>query len=209
MFLEDTQLSIDNGKKLFQSNSSFITSVVDKFSFPSLDLPEVAFCGRSNVGKSSLINAIFNQKISRVSNTPGRTTFINLFNANNMMVVADLPGYGFTNAPAEVSKRWVRLNNNYLAGRVELRRVFLLIDSRRGVGKKDDDVINLFEKNGMSWQIILTKIDKLTNKESENIIKKTNDLLLKYTALYPRILTTSSAKNIGIDNLKTTIGSLV
>lgn len=198
------------GKSLFAEPVSFVLSVANLSQLPISELEEIAFSGRSNVGKSSLINTLFNQKkLAKTSSTPGRTQQLNYFNLNNKLHIVDLPGYGYAEAPEKLVKQWQDLIFNYLRGRVNLRRVFLLIDSRHGLKKTDKEVMNMLDKAAVTYQIILTKADKISSKAlnaQENALRAE---IKKHAAAYNEIIATSSEKNIGIDDLRAEIAKLI
>lgn len=201
---------LKKGRDFFSKKCDFLLSVANLKQLPIDDLVEVAFAGRSNVGKSSLINALFGQKkLAKTSSTPGRTQQLNYFNLSNQLYLVDLPGYGFAKAPKEIVKNWQQLINTYLVGRASLRRVFLLIDSRHGIKKIDEEIMDMLDKAAVTYQIVLTKIDKISNKELELVLSETNTKIAKHTAAYVHILKTSSEKNLFIDELKAEIASLV
>jgi GTP-binding protein len=164
---------IDEGKlaaarKLFAGACEFVWGTGDINSLPPMSLPEIAFVGRSNAGKSSLINALTNRKtLARVSHTPGRTREINFFKLGDGLMLADLPGYGYAKASKTMAAQWQELIFAYLRGRASLRRVVLLIDARRGVGEQDEQVMTLLDEAAVSYSLVLTKIDKLTPAEAE------------------------------------------
>ena len=176
----------------------FLAGAATLDSVPYFDLPEFAFVGRSNVGKSSLINALVNSKIARVSNTPGRTQQINFFKISNSFILADLPGYGYAKVSKETKKNWNHLIVNYLRGRVNLRRVFLLIDSRHGYKETDSDILKFLSENAVSFETILTKIDKEQHPNLQSIEEKNQTI----AAAYPKILSVSSETKQGIEELK-------
>lgn len=176
----------------------FLAGAATLDSVPYFDLPEFAFVGRSNVGKSSLINALVNSKIARVSNTPGRTQQINFFKIANSFILADLPGYGYAKVSKETKKNWNHLIVNYLRGRVNLRRVFLLIDSRHGYKETDSDILKFLSENAVSFETILTKIDKEQHPNLQSIEEKNQTI----AAAYPKILSVSSETKQGIEELK-------
>jgi len=170
----------------------------------------VCFAGRSNVGKSSLINALTGRKgLARASNTPGRTQEINFFTAAESHYLVDLPGYGFANAPLAVVEKWQRLLKQYLSGRQSLRRAFVLIDSRHGIKKVDEDIMDLLDKSAVTFQAILTKADKVKEKEREKVIEQVREKLAKHPAAYPELIVTSSEKGWGIATLRALIATLV
>ena len=194
---------IKRGIELFNKRCDFVLSVASLKQLPLDDRVEVAFAGRSNVGKSSLINALFGQrKLAKTSSTPGRTQQLNYFNLNNQIYLVDLPGYGFAKAPKDIVKNWQKLINTYLVGRANLRRVFLLIDSRHGIKKIDEEIMSMLDNAAVNYQIILTKIDKISALMLDKIIKDTKLALEKHTAAYIELIATSSEKNIGLDDIK-------
>lgn len=176
---------------------------------PAPDLPEIAFAGRSNVGKSSLVNALTGRKtLARTSGDPGRTRELNFFDLGGRMRMVDLPGYGFAKAPKEVAQRWTRLTQSYLRGRVNLKRIFLLIDSRHGVKKSDEEVMADLDKSAVVYQVVLTKMDKLKAAEQDAVIARTLQQLARRPAAFPKIGATSSSKKTGIDDLRADIAEL-
>lgn len=207
---EEQALRLKRGQELFNQKCDFVLSVANLKQLPTDDLVEIAFAGRSNVGKSSLINALFGQrKLAKTSSTPGRTQQLNYFNLANKLYVVDLPGYGFAKAPKDVVKNWQNLINMYLVGRASLRRVFLLIDSRHGIKKIDEEIMDMLDKAAVTYQIVLTKIDKISAKELEKVITDTNKQIAKHTAAHIVVLKTSSEKNLHLDELKAEVAELV
>ena len=173
---------------------------------------EVAFAGRSNVGKSSLINALTGQHgLARTSNTPGRTQELNIFVPERPagIVMVDMPGYGYAEAPKEKVDIWNELIRDYLRGRPNLRRVYLLIDSRHGVKKNDEDVMTLLDKAAVSYQVVLTKIDKLKPGAAARVVEETAERIRKRPAAYPEVIATSSEKGTGMDDLRRAIASIL
>lgn len=200
---------LEQGQELFKVPVSFMLGVADLSQLPLTDLPEIALAGRSNVGKSSLINAITGQKgLAKTSNTPGRTQQLNYFNANGHFLMVDMPGYGYAQAPEKLVKQWQKMIFAYLQGRVNLKRVFVLIDSRHGIKKVDEEIMQMLDKAAVTYQIILTKTDKISNKQLDAVIQDTQNAIAKHPAAYVRLLTTSSEKNIGIDEVRAEIASL-
>ena len=194
---------------LFAQSCTFVLSVAKLEQLPETELEEVAFIGRSNVGKSSLINALTNQKsLARTSNTPGRTQQLNYFNLAEKIHLVDLPGYGFAKAPIAEVKKWQKMILTYLQGRVNLRRVFLLIDSRHGIKTVDTEIMDLLDKAAVTYQIVLTKTDKISEKELEIVTKSTQEAIKKHPAAYTKLIATSSEKKIGLDNLRAEITEL-
>ena len=204
-----TTEEIEEGFRLFKNKTVFVLGVAKLEQLPITDIPEIAFAGRSNVGKSSIINAITRQKgLAKTSNTPGRTQQLNFFNTNSQLHLVDLPGYGYAQAPETQVKQWQKVIFSYLQGRVNLKRVFLLIDSRHGIKKVDKDIMDMLDKAAVTYQIVLTKIDKISDTKINEIVKATKDEIAKHAAAYVRILITSSEKNIGIDDLRAEIALL-
>ena len=201
---------LKKGRELFNKRCDFVLSVASLKQLPADDKTEVAFAGRSNVGKSSLINALFGQrKLAKTSSTPGRTQQLNYFNLNDQVYIVDLPGYGFAKAPKEIVKNWQKLINTYLVGRANLRRVFVLIDSRHGIKKIDEEIMDMLDTAAVTYQIVLTKIDKISEKEISRIIEETNKIVSKHTAAHVLVLKTSSEKNLFLDELKAEIADLL
>lgn len=201
---------IEAGKDLFNKPTTFMLGVAKLEQLPVTELNEIALAGRSNVGKSSLINAITSQKgLAKTSNTPGRTQQLNYFNAGEKILLVDLPGYGYAQAPENIVKQWQRLILTYLQGRVNLKRVFVLIDSRHGIKKVDEEIMDMLDKAAVTYQIILTKTDKISDKSLSKILAETQNKIAKRAAAHVRILSTSSEKNLGIDLVRAEIASLV
>lgn len=200
----------EKAKALFAQGTSFVLGVAKLEQLPLCEWPEAAFAGRSNVGKSSIINAVTGQKgLAKTSNTPGRTQQLNYFNLADKIHLVDLPGYGFAQAPEQVVKQWQKVIFAYLQGRVNLKRVFLLIDSRHGIKKVDQDIMEMLDKAAVTYQIVLTKTDKISAKALAEVKKKTEAEVEKHAAAYVKVLATSSEKNIGIDELRAEISSLI
>ena len=198
------------GDALFRSTTSFMLGVASLEQLPLTELNEVAFAGRSNVGKSSLINAVTAQKgLAKTSNAPGRTQQLNYFNVDDKILLVDLPGYGYAQAPEKLVKQWQKLIMTYLQGRVNLKRVFVLIDSRHGIKKVDEEIMDMLDKAAVTYQIILTKTDKITSSALARVINETSQKISSRAAAYVRVLTTSSEKNIGIDMVRAEIASLI
>lgn len=200
---------IEKGRLLFARDVTFMLSAVSLDTLPPARLPEICFAGRSNVGKSSLINALTNRKgLARASNTPGRTRELNYFNIDERLFIVDLPGYGYAKASKSDIVRWTKLTREFLFGRASLRRVFLLIDSRHGTKENDIELMNMLDETAVTYQIVLTKIDKIKKSEIDEVYIKTAALIAKRPAAYPNIILTSSEKKNGLDELRTTIANI-
>lgn len=207
---EEEKERLARGRELFNKKCDFVLSVANLNQLPDGDRVEVAFAGRSNVGKSSLINALFGQKkLAKTSSTPGRTQQLNYFNFDDKLYLVDLPGYGFAKAPKDIVKNWQKLINSYLVGRATLRRVFLLIDSRHGIKKIDEEIMEMLDKAAVTYQIVLTKIDKISTKELEKVLTATDRIVREHTAAHVTILKTSSEKNLYLDELKAETADLL
>ena len=201
--------SAEKGRMLFAGETTFVKGVVAMDGLPPPDRMEVCFAGRSNVGKSTLINALTGMKaLARASNTPGRTQEINFFTAGEEHYLVDLPGYGYGNAPLPVVEKWQRLLKQYLSGRQTLRRAFVLIDARHGVKKVDNEIMSLLDSSAVTFQVVLTKADKVKEAEREKILTQVKDALSKHPAAYPEIVVTSSEKGWGIPTLRAIIATL-
>jgi GTP-binding protein len=200
---------LEQGRLLFAGDTLFVKGVVAMSGLPDPDRMEVCFAGRSNVGKSSLINALTGMKaLARASNTPGRTQEINFFTAGEGHYLVDLPGYGFANAPVPVVEKWQRLLKQYLSGRQTLRRAFVLIDARHGVKKVDEEILSLLDSSAVTFQVVLTKADKVKENERAKILDQVRAALAKHPAAYPEIVVTSSEKGWGIPTLRAIIATL-
>ena len=196
-------------RQLFAGPVDFVKGVVAMDGLPPADRPEVCFAGRSNVGKSSLINALTGRKsLARASNTPGRTQEINYFALGDSYYMVDLPGYGYAEAPVAVVAKWQALLKQNLSGRVTLRRAFVLIDSRHGVKAVDDEILKLLDRSAVTFQAVLTKVDKINRTEREAVIEQVKGALGKHPAAYPEIVVTSSEKGEGIETLRALIATM-
>jgi GTP-binding protein len=189
--------------KLFAGSCDFVFGATDPDVFPPAVLPEIAFVGRSNAGKSSLINALTNRSaLARVSHTPGRTRQINFFELGGRVMLVDLPGYGYAKTSKAMKAEWDILITTYLRGRPSLRRVVLLVDARRGIMDSDEDVLTILDKSAMSTLVTLTKIDQLKPDGIAAAVADANVKAARHTAAYPEIFATSSHGKTGLEPLK-------
>ena len=196
-------------RKLFAGPCDFFWGTGDINSLPPQSLPEIAMVGRSNAGKSSLINALTNHKgLARVSHTPGRTREINFFNLGGKLILTDLPGYGYAKASKQLAMEWQTLIFAYLSGRATLRRVALLIDSRRGVMDIDLAVMELLDRSAVSYGLVLTKIDELKPAEAETALAAAATEARRHTAALEEIHATSSRDKVGLNELRTSLAQL-
>jgi GTP-binding protein len=206
-----TPADLARGEALFKGPCTFVKGVVKIDGLPQDGRPEVAFAGRSNVGKSSLINALTRRTtLARVSVTPGRTRELNFFTLgkDEELTLVDMPGYGYARAPKSQVKGWTRLVRDYLRGRRELKRVFLLIDARHGVKPNDRETMELMDESAVSYQAVLTKADKPKATELQEVVAKVAEELAKHPAAYPVILATSARTGLGISELRATVAAL-
>ena len=200
----------EQGRMLFASGTDFVKGVVAMSGLPPADRLEVCFAGRSNVGKSSLINAVTGRKaLARASNTPGRTQEINFFTAGDSHYLVDLPGYGYANAPVKVVEKWQHLLKQYLSGRQSLRRAFVLIDMRHGVKPVDEEILSLLDSAAVPFQCVMTKTDKIKGIDREKTLAQVRQTLSKHPAAFPEIVLTSSENGTGIATLRAIIATLV
>jgi GTP-binding protein len=207
---EFTNDEIEAGRLLFQRPCRFVLGAVQLDHVPPDTLPEVAFAGRSNVGKSSLINALVGQKaLARTSNTPGRTQEINFFDLDGLLMIADLPGYGYAKAPKAQVKAWTRLIETYLKGRASLARTFVLVDARHGLKDTDRSIFELLDVAAQVYQVVLTKCDKVKPGPLAALTEEIAGELATHGAAHPDILATSSRKQDGIAELRSVIRTLV
>lgn len=201
---------IEKARVLFAGEVEFLKGVVAMDGLPPDDRLEVCFAGRSNVGKSSLINALTNRKgLARASNTPGRTQEINFFTLADSHYLVDLPGYGFANAPVAVVEKWQRLLKHYLSGRASLRRAFVLVDMRHGIKPVDEEIMTLLDQSAVTFQVVMTKTDKIKDSERDVTLAQVREKLARHPAAYPEIVLTSSEKGDGIPLLRSIIATLV
>ena len=199
----------ERGRLLFAGPVDFLKGVVAMSGLPPADRLEVCFAGRSNVGKSSLINALTNRKnLARASNTPGRTQEINFFLLGEERYLVDLPGYGYAEAPLHIVAKWQALLKSYLAGRVNLRRAFVLVDARHGIKDVDEEILKLLDRSAVTFQVVLTKVDKISQADKLAVIEQVKGALAKHVAAYPEIIVTSSEKGEGIETLRAIIATM-
>lgn len=206
--LEDPAV-LEHGRVLFEQPCDFVLGCVKLDQVPDGSMPEIAFAGRSNVGKSSLLNALVRQKaLARTSNTPGRTREINFFNLGERLMLADLPGYGYARVSKTQVKQWTGLVDAYLKGRVNLRRTCVLIDSRHGLKESDRAVMGMLDKAAQPYQVVLTKVDKVKAAYLADLESKISGELATYPAAHPIIPKTSSRKGDGIAELRAMLATL-
>ena len=197
------------GRLLFAGPVDFVKGVVAMSGLPPADRLEVCFAGRSNVGKSSLINALTGRKsLARASNTPGRTQEINYFALGEARYLVDLPGYGYAEAPKPIVAKWQALLKSYLAGRQTLRRAFVLVDTRHGVKAVDEEILTLLDRSAVTFQVVMTKADKVLKADRDAAILQVQGALTKHAAAYPEIIVTSSEKGDGIETLRAIIATM-
>ena len=208
---KNTENVSSSGEWLFNQKITFTLGVTKMESLPEDSIPEIAFFGRSNVGKSSLLNAITNQnKLAHTSKNPGRTRELNFFSVskdNKILNIVDMPGYGYAKASKEKIKQWTLLSDDYIKNRNNLRRVFLLVDSRRNIMPIDNEIMDTLDNYAVSYQIVLTKSDKIL--EVENQSELVSKEVEKRKAIYPKILITSSKSNYGIQEIKQEIANII
>ena len=199
---------IEAGRLLFARECRFVAGAAEPNALPPEGLPELAFVGRSNVGKSSLVNALTGRRmLARTSNTPGRTRQLNFFTLDNRLMLVDLPGYGYAEASKSAIQAWTRLMQHYLRGRASLRRVCLLVDSRHGIKEPDRPLMRLCDTAGLSYQVVLTKIDKLGPAALPVILEAVTTELARHSAAHPEIHLTSAEKGRGIPELRASLAA--
>lgn len=202
--------ALEAARLTFARPSVFLMGAAKIEQLPDADMPEVAFAGRSNVGKSSLLNAITGRRdLARVSNSPGRTREVNLFLVDERLRMADLPGYGFARVSRKEANKFQNLGRSYLRGRPTLKRVYLLIDSRHGLKAPDTEALDALDMSAVSYQVVLTKADKIKTSELDAVVAATLKAIAKRPAAFPRVLGTSSEKGVGIPELRAEVMAAV
>ena len=202
------EAALETGRLLFAKECTFMLGCVTLEQLPAPTLPEIAFAGRSNVGKSSLINALTGRKaLARTSNTPGRTREINLFEFRDRLRLVDMPGYGFAKVPKAVVEGWTQLIHDYLRGRAVLRRLCVLVDGRHGLKPNDDQLMTLLDKAAVNYRVVLTKADKPHSAEIRRIYDDVVLALKKHPAAVPEPMITSAEKGLGIAELRAELAS--
>jgi GTP-binding protein len=205
---QDQDELAERARKLFAGPVEFLKSAPGLKFLPDPDYPEIAFAGRSNVGKSSLLNALTNRKgLARTSNTPGRTQELNFFDVGEppQIRLVDMPGYGFAEAPKDLVKRWRFLVNDFLRGRAVLRRAFVLVDSRHGLKPVDVEIMNMLDTAAVNYQLVMTKADKIKPTDLAKTVERTTGEAARHAAAHPHLIATSSETGLGIAELRTAI----
>lgn len=205
---QDESDRIEEARKIFAGPIAFLKSAPKLEFLPDMAVNEVAFAGRSNVGKSSLLNALTNRNnLARTSNTPGRTQELNFFDVGDPLKfrLVDMPGYGYAKAPKDIVRQWRFLVNDFLRGRAALKRTLVLIDSRHGIKDVDNDMMDMLDGAAVSYRIVLTKADKIKASELSQVTQRTADAIRKRPAAHPDIIVTSSEKGMGLPELRAAV----
>ncbi|MFD1626665.1 ribosome biogenesis GTP-binding protein YihA/YsxC [Azospirillum griseum] len=203
------EAELEAGRLLFAKECDFVWGADALNQLPEADLPEVAFAGRSNVGKSSLVNALTGRKtLARTSNTPGRTQQLNFFNLGNRLKLVDMPGYGYAKESKEKVEAWNDMVRRFLRGRVTLQRALVLVDSRHGLKPNDHEIMDMLDRTAVPYVVVLTKIDKIKPSGIDGLRRATEEALKKHPAAFPDIHATSSEENIGIAELRASLAKL-
>ena len=203
------ETALENGRLLFAGPCSFIRGVAELAQLPEATLPEVAFAGRSNVGKSSLVNALTGRKtLARTSNTPGRTQQLNYFDLGGRVLLVDMPGYGFAREAKERVEAWTQLVRTYLKGRVPLRRTLVLVDSRHGLKENDQEMMVMLDRAAVPYQIVLTKADKVKPGALAAVTAATAQALVRHPAAHPHVFVTSAEESRGIAEVRASLAAL-
>jgi GTP-binding protein len=206
---EQDESGMEQGRLLFAQECNFIWGAADQANLPEATLPEIAFAGRSNVGKSSLVNALTGRKtLARTSNTPGRTQQLNFFDLGGRLILVDLPGYGYAKESKSKVSAWTKLVKDYLRGRVTLRRICLLIDGRHGLKPNDIEIMDMLDRSAVPYQIVLTKMDKVKKADQAAVLEKTAAALKQHAAAHPEVAFTSSEDGTGVAELRASLATL-
>ena len=193
----------------FAKECEFIIGAASMSDIPHLRLPEVAFTGRSNVGKSSILNALTGRRdLARVSNTPGRTQQLNFFNIAGKLLLVDMPGYGYAKASKKDSSQWNKLIRDYLKGRAQLRRVIMLIDARHGIKDNDEEIMKMLDESAVTYQLVLTKADKVKDEDAARHMVEAEACAKRHSAAHPRVILTSALEKTGLEELRYEITTL-
>jgi len=205
----DIEARVEAARHLFAQNCDFLLAAAEPAQFPDSKLPEVAFVGRSNVGKSSLINALTGRKkLARASNTPGRTQQIVFFDLAHRLMIVDLPGYGHAEAPVAEKERWNELMQYYMRQRRSLKCVFLLVDGRHGAKANDIDMMNVLDRAAVTYKVVLTKLDQVKISERTKRLHEVTAVIARHPAALDGVLATSAEDKSGIDSLRTYIAAM-
>lgn len=207
--MEFTDEQLEDGRLLFTQSCEFVMSVTSLKTLPPENYPEVAFAGRSNVGKSTLVNALTGRKtLARTSNTPGRTQHLNFFNLGHRVMLVDMPGHGYARASKTDIAAWTALVRDYLRGRPNLKRLCLLVDSRHGLKDTDRDLMDMLDEAGVAYQLVLTKADKVKTAQLENTARKAETEIKTRAAAHPFVFVTSAEKGQGVAELRALLADL-